>query len=88
MQNDWCIISSWDPQSHTWNQLPEPVQGNPNRQVRSLLGGKWTRSFGNLQEDMSAAYWNAENGRKVFVLRMPKGMSRPAVERVMQARAA
>lgn len=39
--------------------------------------------MGSLQEDLAAAFWNAANGRKVFVLRIPIGLPLESVLRIM-----
>ena len=82
--SDFHIVTPFDPKTNTW--LPsELIDGKPLARVRQLLGGNWTSSDGHLVEDMSAAFWNAGNGRKAFVLRLPKGLPRAAAQRVLEA---
>ena len=81
------ILMSWDPAAQLWF-TPELVAGAPVKRVRELLGGRWTRSIGDLQQDLAAAFWNASNGRKVFVLQVPAGITPEGAMRVLEARAA
>lgn len=61
-------------------------EGNPLPKVRELLGGRWTRSEGRLDQDMAAAFWNSSNGRRVFVMAMPGGLPLDAIYRIAEAR--
>lgn len=79
------ILMSWDPAGMLWFR-PELVTGTPVKRVRELLGGRWTRSIGSLRDDLAAAFWNASNGRKVFVLQVPAGIPIEGAQRIMEAR--
>ena len=78
------LLTYWAPDRNRWSAY-ELIGGSPLARVRQALNGRWTRSEGDLVEDMAAAYYNASNDRKVFVLRMPQGLSREAAVRIMRA---
>ena len=82
--SEYHLITPYDPAKQAW----EPTQvheGNPLPRVREILGGRWTRSSGMLKDDMAAAFWNAGNGRRVFVIALPVGLPKDAAERVALA---
>jgi len=78
------VMMSWHPQLNAWG-TPVIHSGDPLRRVKELLHGPWTRSDGDLIDDMSSAFWNSKNGYKVFVLRMPVGLPIDAVRRIAEA---
>jgi len=83
-QTDFHILSYWTPERGQWSAL-ELMNGNPTARVRQALGGRWTKTSGDLIEDMASSYVNATNNRKVFVLRLPRGLTREAAVRIMRA---
>ncbi len=78
------IVTMFDPKRDTWT-AGQVVEGNPLRKVRDLLDGRWTKSSGYLDTDGAAAFWNSANGRKVFVMALPKGLPLEAAERIARA---
>ena len=82
---DLHIVMEWCPRRSAWSD-GEVVRGPALRRVRELLGGRWSKSSGSLTEDMAAAFWNEQNGLKVRVLRMPRGLPLDAAYRVAEAR--
>ena len=58
---------SWDPNRMRWIEA-RITTAYPMRLVRILLKGEWTRSWGRLDQDQAAAFWNERNSRKVLVV--------------------
>lgn len=79
------VIQAFDPKKGGW-QKAIVHEGNAIPKVKELLGGRWTRSKGRLDDDLSAAFWNDSNGQRVFVLRMPAGLPLDAAYRIAEAR--
>jgi hypothetical protein len=82
--NDIHIVMEWCPRRSLWTE--EVVKGSPLKRVREMLGGRWSKSSGSLDDDMCAAFWNEQNGRKAMVLRMPRGLPLDAAYRIAEAR--
>jgi len=86
MQNveQWHLLREWCPKKNDWKAF-ELLGQNPIDRVKQIMGGFWTKRDGHLEHDMCTAFYNEKNGRRVFVLRMPKGLEREACVRVMRA---
>lgn len=84
-KKEYHLIQIYDAGKGGWG--PTIVhEGNPLPKVRELIGGRWTSSVGKLEEDGAAAFRNTANGRRAFVMSMPKGLPLDAVYRVAEAR--